>query len=240
MKTFDDTAPQLTRQDFLELVLQLKPRVAAFDCDGTLWSGDAGERFFDWEINQGIVPAAVGEAMRARYLEYNAGQVSEEAMCGEMVTMHKGMTEAAMMKAASDFMEQSFPGRIFPEMQELVSRLQKNGCDVWAVSSSNEWLIRVGMRAFGIAEDHILATKVPLENGLISDRLTCVPSGPGKPQVLREVIHKPIDAAFGNSRWDAEMLAIAKHAFAVNPNRDLEIQARECGWTIYFPEGTRE
>src|ERR1700757_3780350 len=108
MKIFGTQAPQLTRQDFLDLVLQLNPQVAAFDCDGTLWSGDAGERFFDWEINHGIVPASVGEAMRARYVEYKAGRVSEEAMCGEMVTMHKGMTETAMMKAASDFMEQSF------------------------------------------------------------------------------------------------------------------------------------
>ncbi len=240
MKTFSAHAQQLTRQDFLDLVLQLNPQVAAFDCDGTLWSGDAGEAFFDWEIKKGIVPATIGEAMRARYREYKAGKVSEEAMCGEMVTMHEGMTEAAMMKAASDFMEQAFPGRIFPEMQELVSRLQKNGCDIWAVSSSNEWVIRVGMRAFGIAEDHILATKVPLENGVISDRLGCVPSGPGKPQVLREVVKKPIAAAFGNSRWDAEMLAIAQHAFAVNPNPDLEIQARERGWIVYFPEGTRE
>ncbi|HET7892272.1 MAG TPA: HAD-IB family phosphatase [Candidatus Sulfotelmatobacter sp.] len=238
MKTFDAHAPQLTRQDFLDLVLQLNPRVAAFDCDGTLWSGDAGERFFDWEIKQEIVPAAVGEAMRARYVEYKAGRVSEEAMCGEMVMMHQGLTEAVMMKAASDFMEQAFPGRIFPEMQELVSRLKRNGCDVWAVSSSNEWVIRVGMRAFGIAEDHILAAKVKLENGVITDRLLCVPSGPGKPQVLREIVQKPIDAAFGNSRWDAEMLAIAKHAFAINPNPDLEIQARARDWTIYFPEGT--
>ena len=239
MKTFGTQAPQLTRQDFLDFVLQLNPQVAAFDCDGTLWSGDAGERFFDWEINHGIVPAAVGEAMRARYVEYKAGKVSEESMCGEMVTMHKGVTETAMMKAASDFMEQSFPGRIFPEMQELVRRLQKSGCDIWAVSSSNEWVIRVGMRAFGIAEDHILAAKVQIENGVITDRLACVPSGPGKPEALRDVVKKPIDAAFGNSRWDLEMLAMAKHAFAINPNPDLEIQARERAWTVYFPEGTR-
>ena len=73
-------------------------------------------------------------------------------MCGEMVTMHKGMTEAAVMKAASDFMAHAFPGHIFPEMQELVGRLQENGCDVWAVSSSNEWVIRVGLKAFGIGE----------------------------------------------------------------------------------------
>ena len=229
----------LTRQAFLESVLRLDPRVAAFDCDGTLWSGDAGERFFDWEIKQGVVPAAVGDAMRARYLEYKAGKVSEDDMCSEMVTMHQGMTETAMMRAASDFMAHAFPSHIFPEMQELVGRLHANGCDIWAVSSSNEWVIRAGMRAFGISDDRILATKVELENGVVTGRLVRVPSGPGKPKALRAVVRKEIDAAFGNSRWDADMLAIAKHAFAVNPNPDLEDAARQRGWTIYFPDETR-
>jgi phosphoserine phosphatase len=137
-------------------------------------------------------------------------------------------------------MEYAFPGQVFPEMQELVARLQKNGCDVWAVSSSNEWVIRAGMKQFGIAENHILATKVELEDGVITDRLACIPSGPGKPKALREVVKKEIDAAFGNSRWDADMLAMAKHAFAINPNPDLESAARQHGWTIYFPDGTRE
>jgi len=229
----------LTRQAFLESVLRLEPRVAAFDCDGTLWSGDAGERFFDWEIKQGIVPAEVAQAMRARYVEYKAGKVSEDDMCGEMVTMHKGMTEAAMMKAASAFMMDAFPGYIFPEMRELVRRLLANGCEIWAVSSSNEWVIRAGMKAFGISDDRILAAKVELENDVVTDRLVRVPSGLGKPKALREVVGKEIDAAFGNSRWDADMLAIAKHAFAVNPNPDLEETARQRGWTIYFPDGTR-
>lgn len=238
METFGAQAPHLTKHDFLESILRLEPRVAAFDCDGTLWSGDAGERFFDWEIKQGIVPAALGQAMRARHLQYKAGVVSEDDMCGEMVTMHKGMAEAVMMKAAADFMASAFEGHIFPEMQGLVSRLHDSGCDVWAVSSSNEWVIRAGMKAFGIAEDHILATKVELENGVITDRLVRVPSGPGKPQALREVVGKPLDAAFGNSRWDADMLAMAKHGFAVNPNPDLEAAARQRGWTSYFPDGT--
>lgn len=239
MESFGAQALHPTRQEFLESVLRLKPRVAAFDCDGTLWSGDAGERFFDWEINQGIVPAEVGQAMRARYVEYKAGKVSEDDMCGEMVTMHKGMTEAVMMKAAADFMAHAFPGQIFAEMQELVGRLQENGCDLWAVSSSNEWVIRAGMKAFDIPEDRILATKIELENGVITDRLVRIPSGPGKPKALRAVVRQEIDAAFGNSRWDADMLAIAKHAFAVNPNPDLEAAARQRGWTIYFPDGTR-
>jgi HAD superfamily hydrolase (TIGR01490 family) len=226
-----------TRQEFLESVLQLRPRMAAFDCDGTLWSGDAGVTFFDWEIAQGIVSNEVAASMRARYVEYQAGKVSEEVMCGEMVTMHEGIAETVMMQAATEFMARAFPGHIFAEMRELVMRLRQDGCDVWAVSSSNEWVIRVGMREFGIPEDRILATKVELENGVITGRLVRVPSGPGKTEALRQVARKDVDAAFGNSRWDADMLAAAQHAFAVNPNPDLEATARQRGWTIYFPDG---
>ena len=239
MESFEAQALVLTRQEFLESVLRLEPRVAAFDCDGTLWSGDAGVSFFDWEIETGVVPVEVGEAMRARYVEYKAGAVSEEDMCGEMVTMHKGMSEAVITKAAADFIENAFPGHIFAEMQELIGLLQADGCDVWAVSSSSEWVIRAGMKAFGIADDRILATKVEVETGVITDRLVRVPSGAGKPKALREVAGNEIDAAFGNSRWDAEMVTMAKRAFAVNPNPDLEATARQRGWTIYFPDGTR-
>jgi phosphoserine phosphatase len=240
METLKAQALTPASQQFIQSVLQLGLRVAAFDCDGTLWSGDAGETFFAWEIKQGVVPSEVAQAMRARYAEYKAGKVSEDDMCGEMVTMHQGMAESVMMQAATDFMERSFPGKVFAEMRELVLRLHDQGCEIWAVSSSNEWLIRAGMRAFGISEDHILAAKATVENGIIGDRIVRVPSGPGKPQALREVVKKSIDAAFGNSRWDADMLAIAQHAFAINPNPDLEAKARERGWSIYFPDGTRD
>jgi HAD superfamily hydrolase (TIGR01490 family) len=223
---------------FLESILRLDLRVAAFDCDGTLWAGDAGERFFDWELREGIVSSALDKPMRARYAAYKRGEVDETTMCGEMVTMNKGVSEAKLMDAATRFFDQFFVSQIFPEMRELVRRLQANGCEVWAVSSSNEWIIRAAMKHFGIPDSRILAAKVETKNGIASDRLIRTPSGPGKPQALREVAKKEIDGAFGNSRWDADMLAMATHAFAINPNPDLESMARERGWRIYFPEGT--
>lgn len=230
--------------EFLDSVLRLKPRVAAFDCDGTLWSGDLGERFFDWELRESYVfshgPSreVLSRSWRERYAAYKRGEVDETTMCGEMVTMHQGISERQMMEAARRFFDEFFVVQIFPEMRELVRRLQEHGCDVWAVSSSNDWLIRAAMKHFSIPDDHILASKVEVERDIATNRLIRVPSGAGKPEALREVVNKPIDAAFGNSRWDAEMLAMAKHAFAVNPNPDLERVARERGWRIYFPQAT--
>lgn len=234
-----ETFPPVTNE-FLDSVLRLKLRVAAFDCDGTLWSGDAGERFFDWELREGeLIPRDLERSLRERYAAYKRGEVDETMMCGEMVTMHRGIPELKMMDAATRFFGQFFVPQIFSEMRELVRRLQESGCEVWAVSSSNEWVIHAGMKHFGIPESHVLAAKVEVERGIATDRLIRVPSGAGKPEALREVVKKEIDGAFGNSRWDRDMLAMAKHAFAVNPNPDLEAVARERGWRIYFPEGTR-
>jgi phosphoserine phosphatase len=126
---------------------------------------------------------------------------------------------------------------IFPEMRDLVHRLQAQGCEVWAVSSSNEWVIRAGMRHFAIPRERILATACALDKNRISEHLVRIPSGDGKSKALQEIAKKHPDAAFGNSRWDLEMLAMSGHAIAVNPNPDLERIARERGWAIYFPEG---
>jgi phosphoserine phosphatase len=224
---------------FIDSTLRLEPQLAVFDCDGTLWSGDAGEQFFAWEQADELVSDEVARSMQARYADYKAGNVAEEIMCGEMVTMHKGMIEADVQRAATRFFDLTFGDNIFPEMRELVRRLQGQGCDVWAVSSTNEWVIRAGMRHFGIARDHILAAAVAIEDRKVTDRLVRVPSGDGKPKAIREAVKRDPDAAFGNSRWDIDMLAIAQHPFAVNPNADLEEAARQRGWNIYFPDGRR-
>jgi phosphoserine phosphatase len=235
--------PSLTASDrsqaFVDSVLRLKPRVAAFDCDGTLWSGDAGESFFSWEINEKGIPQKIGNKMKERYAEYKRGRVEEDVMCGEMVTMHSGMIEADVQRMATRFFDLYFVERIFPEMRALVRELIAQGCDVWAVSSTNEWVIRAGMRHFGIPRDRVLAAAVAIDRLRITDKLIRVPSGEGKPAAIRAAINRAPDAAFGNSRWDADMLAMARHAFAVNPNADLEQTARQKGWAIYFPEEIR-
>ena len=226
-------------KEFLEEVLRLEPPLAVFDCDGTLWAGDAGERFFDWELRQSVVSEDIKRWARPRYLEYQAGCVSEDDMCGEMVTMHRGLREAEVMEAAKRFFEENFVSQIFPEMRELVKNLQDSRCDVWAVSSTNEWVIQAAMQWVGIPANRILASSAEIENGRVTDRLIRVPSGLGKPKAIREVIRREPDAAFGNSRWDQEMLKIARHAFAVNPNPDLEAVAIDRGWRVYWPDSVR-
>jgi phosphoserine phosphatase len=230
------TSPTSSQAEFIESVLRLKPRVAAFDCDGTLWSGDAGEGFFFWELERGLVPEKIGRWAFPRHADYKAGNVPEEVMCGEMVTMHRGLREDVVQRAADEYFPEGIAPSIFADMQNLVRRLLDSGCDIWAVSSSNQWVIRAGMRCFGIPQDRILAAEVAVENGVITDRLIRVPSGPGKPEALRAALTRPPDCAFGNAIWDREMLAMSKHPFAINPSVELKKIAVARGWTTYRPE----
>jgi phosphoserine phosphatase len=225
--------------DFLDSVLRLQPRLAVFDCDGTLWAGDAGEGFFDWELARGVVSDEIVRWARPRYADYKASKVSEDDMCAEMVTMHRGLAEAEVQRAADEYFN-GFASAIFPEMHELVQRLRDTGCEVWAVSSTNVWVIRAAMKYFAIPQDRILAASVRTESGRITDQLIRVPTGDGKTRAIHDVIRKTPDAAFGNTRWDTEMLQLAKHAFAVNPTPDLKEIARRSAWRVYWPDSVRK
>src|ERR1700730_1065874 len=156
------------QSEFVESVLNLKPAVATFDCDGTLWSGDAGEGFFRWELENKFVSEDVVRWARARYADYRAGKVAEDVMCGEMVSMHRGLHEEIVQQACDAYFARAIAPGIFPEMRELVQRLRASGCDVWAVSSSSQWIIRSAMRSFGIPQNRILSAEVAVENDIIT------------------------------------------------------------------------
>jgi phosphoserine phosphatase len=226
-------------QQFVDSVLALHPKIAVFDCDGTLWSGDSGADFFYWELERGLLPSKVVEWVVPRYEDYKTGNVAEEVMCGEMVTINAGVSEELLEAESEDFFSHVVAPRIFPEMLRLTRELKAAGSELWAVSSTNLWTVRAGVKRFGIPPDNVLAACVHIDSGRATDRLVRVPSGPAKATAIAEVVQRPVDAVFGNSIHDLAMLEIAKHPFVVNPNPNLETIARKRDWKIYWPQGTR-
>jgi phosphoserine phosphatase len=225
-----------TANEFVQSVLQSKPRIAVFDCDGTLWSNNSGEDFFYWSMGRGLVSADLEKWARQRYEDYRHGKVGEEAMCGEMTTMYEGLRVADLESAAAEFFAEMVKPNYFLEMQKLTRALADQGCELWAVSSTNEWVIREGIREFAIPATNVLAATAACSNGVVTGKLTRMPSGEGKAVAIREVINRPVDAVFGNSIHDAAMLRLAANAYAINPNPDLAAIAEQQGWRIYWPE----
>ena len=231
-----------SRAEFERLVLGSALSVAVFDCDGTLWSGDAGYGFMAWSLEQGLVSRSTTDWIDTRHRAYRAGQVSEEVICGEMVQMYAGLREVELRAAAGRYFNEFVRPRIFVEMADLVARLRGNGVELWAVSSTNRWVISEGVRDFGIPEDRVLAAAVRIDNGVITGDLVDVPTGAGKARALRRMGLTEPDAVFGNSVHDLAMLEMARCPFPVNPSPSLLAAAVGHGWGYFRPlaaEGTQ-
>lgn len=229
----------LTTTEFLARVYEVAPRVAVFDCDGTLWRPDAGSSFMRWTIENGLLSPEAIAWLNERYEGYKSGQVSELAICGEMVQVYRGIPEEVLRKAAAEFFREVIETQIFPEMLRLVRELQAAGTEIWAVSSTCDWVVEEGVKRFGIQANRVLAACVECSNGVATDRLRDVPTDEGKVASLARAGITSPDAVFGNSVHDAAMLSIARHPFPVNPSAELVSFSVEHGWPVYYPEAVR-
>lgn len=235
MTSTQTEVPKWSAKEFEKQVLEINPRVAVFDCDGTLWSGDSGYGFMVWSIEQGLVSRSTSDWIDNRHRAYRTGTVSELQICGEMVQIYSGLREQELQAAAVQYVQEFVRGRVFAELAALVETLRQRSVELWAVSSTNKWVVAEGVRPFGIAEQRVLAAKVSSVGGIIGSEIVDVPTDEGKAAALARVGLERPDAVFGNSIHDLAMLEIAAHAFPVNPSPALLEAAARRGWGYFRP-----
>ena len=227
--------PRWSAKEFEQQVLESGLRVAVFDCDGTLWSGDSGYGFMVWSIEQGLVSRSTSDWIDSRHRAYREGNVSELDICGEMVQIYAGLREQELRAAAARYVSEHVRGRVFAEMAGLVEQLRSRGVELWAVSSTNKWVVAEGVRPFGIPEERVLAAEVKVAGGHITGELLDVPTDGGKAAALTRVGLSRPDAVFGNSIHDLAMLEVAARPFPVNPSPALLEAAARHGWSYFRP-----
>jgi phosphoserine phosphatase len=223
-----------------EKIQSVKPAVAVFDCDGTLWRIDSGVGFMEWSIEQGLVSRSTSDWIDTRYRAYRAGDVSEIEICGAMVQIYAGLREEELRRAAAEYVREFVRPSVFAEMARLVAGLRQSGengsgAELWAVSSTNKWVVAEGVREFGIPAHRVLAADVALAGGVLSSELTDVPTDEGKATALRRAGVMRPDAVFGNSIHDLAMLEMAAHPFPVNPSAELLEVLAARGWGYFLP-----
>ena len=108
--------------------------------------------------------------------------------------------------------------------------------EIWAVSSTCDWVVEEGMRRFDIPAERILAARVAIAERLRHPHpaSTFPPTRPRSHPWPASASPAP-DAVFGNSIHDAAMLAIARRAFPIDPSPALLARCAQQHWPVYYP-----
>jgi phosphatidylglycerophosphatase C len=223
--------------------------LVAFDCDGTLWSGDVGE---DWFIalieREGLTPMA-SSAMRAEAeahqinveaarsdralaealaLAMHAGRYDEQRLYELMAWAAAGRTSSevdAMLRRLLD--RSALEARVHPETMTILRACMRRGRALVAVSASPRAVIERALALLGIEATAVCAA-TPASDGelLLPSLVGPMPYGHGKVLALRAAVgDREVAAALGDSAFDFELLSLARLALAVRPKPALRARA---------------
>jgi HAD superfamily hydrolase (TIGR01490 family) len=124
---------------------------------------------------------------------------------------------------------------IYDEAAAAIEEHKANGRDVVLVSSSGEEV--VGPIGEMVGADHVIATRMVVEDGRYTGAIAFYAYGPNKATAIAELARREgydLDAcyAYSDSATDLPMLEAVGHPTAVNPDRALRRIAQQRGWPV--------
>ena len=193
----------------LALVDVNKP-VAAFDADGTLWPIDLGESFFNYQIDQNLLPALPEEPWK----HYEKLQTIEHKSAYLwLAQVNKDHPIETVRNWAQEAVDKNPQFSTFAFQKEIVSYLQEKNVEVYIVTASIKWAVEPGAKAYGIPQENVIGIETMVENNLVTD----TQKGPityreGKVKKLLEYTGgtKPFFSS-GNTLGDLALLESASH-----------------------------
>ena len=221
-----------------------QPGVLAFDCDGTLWSGDVGVDLFSALLaRRAIQPSAVS-ALRAEAREYEAGDDGDPhalaarlhdryhqgtyphmRLCALMAWAFAGYHRQQARRFADEVMAGAgLAARFQREVEPVLAWAQQRDVAVYLVSASPRCVVQAAAATIGVAPENVLAV-TPAEDAnatLLPRVLDPLPHGDGKAHVIAAACpNRTLLGAFGDNGFDAAMLRAAKVRVAVRPKEAL-------------------
>lgn len=150
----------------LERKLPKGRAIAAFDADGTLWDTDLGEQFFEYKIENKLVPLPEDAWAHYEWLKKNKGNPVAylwlAQICdGVPLTKVREWAEAAV--AAK-------PPPIYPEMKEIIKKLKELDVEIFIVTASIKWAVEPGALRLGLTHDDVMGIETEVVNGLVTQK----------------------------------------------------------------------
>lgn len=225
-------------ESFLNTTITMNIRkVAVFDGDGTVigqtpyyLADEALYRYADKYYKGRKDPQAVSKLAILNRMVKDGNNVGK-AYVEDRVHFLSGMTPAEIMDMGYECYLDSYQGKFYPEMKQLIANLKEYGFEVWILTASPEFLYQKFLaEELGLPDTQILGVKSVVANGVLTDEIIMpIPQDDGKANVIPTFIKTRPLVVGGNSRGDMDMLnQSCGLKIVVNPD-DATVRGKEDG-----------
>lgn len=214
-------------------------KLALFDLDHTLLSGDSDVLWCEFLMTEGVLDRDSFAARNAQMeADYKAGSVDAQAFASFYVSTLAGRTPAQWQPLRQRFLNEVIAPRIPSDAHALVREHQRAGDTVVMTTATNRFITELTAQHFGI--EHLIATDVQLVDDVFTGRTEGVLNmREGKVHRLHAWLAgrgQRLDAfdsvAYSDSINDLPLLSAVRRAVAVDPDARLHAEAQARGWTV--------
>ncbi len=215
-------------------------KLALFDLDNTLLSGDSDFEWAQFLIELGVIDRDLYEAKNQHFYEqYKAGTLDIHEFLDFQLKPLSRHARSVLDGWHEAFMRDKVRGMMGKPAQELVERHRSAGDICVIITATNSFVTAPIARAFGV--EHLIATEPEQRDGEFTGRVAGVPSfREGKITRLEAWMlarnwgwHSFADTTFySDSLNDLPLLGKVMHPVAVDPDPTLRGYAEENGWRI--------
>lgn len=216
-------------------------KLALFDLDHTLLSGDSDVLWCEFLMQQGVLDRAEFEPRNADMARrYADGSVSVQEFCDFYVGTLAGRSPAQWQPLCEQFLREVIAPRIPASAHALVDGHRQLGHTLVLTTATNRVITGMTARFLGI--DTLIATEVALDEGGVCTGRTSgtLNMREGKVTRLRDWLgeHGLAPALltqatlYSDSSNDLPLLAAVGEPVAVDPDSRLLAHARAAGWQV--------
>jgi HAD superfamily hydrolase (TIGR01490 family) len=215
-------------------------RLALFDLDNTLLTGDSDYEWGQFLVDRGVLDRDAYEAQnRAYYEQYVAGTLDIHEYLGFALRPLAEHTAADLQSWHAQFMRLRILPMITPAARSLVNRHAKAGDLCAIITATNSFITAPIAQEFGVP--HLIATEPESRDGRFTGRVRGTPCfREGKIERLEEWLQGQQrhladfegSTFYSDSHNDLPLLERVTHPVAVDPDEALAAQASRRGWAV--------
>ena len=214
-------------------------RLALFDLDHTLLSGDSDVLWCDFLIGQGLLEAGFRERSAEMAARYAAGTVIPNDYYNFYAGTLAGYEPSDLQALRERFLDEVVRPRIPDDARALLARHRKAGETLVLTTATNRMISE--LTATDLCVDHYICTELEQVNGRFTGRTSGILNmRAGKIDRLRQWLSElgqPVsllkEASFySDSINDLALLSVVQRPVVVDPDPRLESTALRKGWTV--------